>query len=127
MCAVSYVGDYWKDTLPNRHPWVYPSPGTVPLQPSMPWGPPAPPGVVPTPLSPVIPWVPGPGNGPTREEFDKLRDDVQELKKLLTAAKEYDRAVGEPDCEMDEKVALIRAVAKYVGVDLSGIFDKGSE
>ena len=58
----------------------------------------------------------------TRHEFDALRRDVTELKELLTAAKKYDEATGQPDCETDEKVELIRRVAKLVGVDMKEIF-----
>ena len=50
----------------------------------------------------------------SRAEFDKLKRDVEELKR----AKEYD----EPDCEMDEKVELIRKVAELVGVDIEDLF-----
>lgn len=46
-----------------------------------------------------IPSVP-----PSREEFETLKREVQELKKVLVAAKEYDDATGQPDCEMEEKV-----------------------
>jgi hypothetical protein len=49
-----------------------------------------------------------------REEFDALKRDVEEMKALLKRAKEYD----ERTCENAEKVALIRKVAKLVGVDL---------
>jgi hypothetical protein len=63
-------------------------------------------------------------NQPTisREEFDALRRDVEEMKALLKRAKEYDERTGQPNCEMEDKVALLRKVAKAVGVDLSNIF-----
>ena len=100
MCAVSNVGDYWRDyTLPQKPYW----PG---IQPSID-------GTIPGLLYPV-----------TRAEFDQLKHDVEELKKLLLAAKEYDKAMGEPDCVMDEKVALIKKVAKLVGVDMDQVFGK---
>lgn len=54
----------------------------------------------------------------SRAEFNELRRDVQQMKALLERAKEYDAKNGEPDCEMEEKVELIRKVAKLVGVDL---------
>lgn len=62
------------------------------------------------------------GIPPTREEFDELKRSVEALKELLLAAKEYDRKMGEPDCEMEDKVALIKKLAEIVGVDLSQIF-----
>lgn len=62
--------------------------------------------------------------GVSPSEFYSLRREVQELKKLLEAAKKFDAATGQPDCEMDEKVKLIKAIAKMVGVDLGEIFGK---
>lgn len=58
----------------------------------------------------------------SREEFDALRCEVEELKALLLAAKAFDEATGQPDCEMDEKVELIKRVAEAVGVDLEDLF-----
>lgn len=60
---------------------------------------------------------------PTRTEFDELKKDVEELKELLKQAKLYDEAVGEPDCEVDDKVKLIKEMAEKLGVDLEDIFD----
>ncbi len=59
----------------------------------------------------------------TRLEFDKLKQEVEELKKLLQAAKAFDKATGQHHCEMDEKVKLIKEIAKIVGVDLGDVFD----
>lgn len=36
-------------------------------------------------------------------------------------AKAYDEANGEPECEIESKVALLRAVAEAVGVDLDDV------
>lgn len=108
MCAVSNIGDYWKDQLPKKHPWV--APYTDPGYPSVPAYPidrgslqPTPPGV-------------------TQEQFNELKKEMEELKKLLKAAIEYDKKTGEPDCHMDEKVALIKRLAELVGVDMKDIF-----
>lgn len=57
----------------------------------------------------------------SREEFDALKKDVEEMKKLLIRAKEYDRKNNEPDCEMDEKVALVKKIADLVGVSLDDV------
>lgn len=54
----------------------------------------------------------------SRVEFEALRKEVSEIKDLLVKAKDYDAKHGEPDCEMDEKVELLRKIAKLVGVDL---------
>lgn len=58
----------------------------------------------------------------TREEFNQLKKDFYELRELLKAAKAYDEALGEPDCEMDSKVELIKKLAKELDVDLSEVF-----
>lgn len=57
----------------------------------------------------------------TRAEFDALKRDVEDMKALLVRAKKYDEDNGEPECEMEEKVALVRRVAEAVGVDLSDV------
>jgi hypothetical protein len=38
--------------------------------------------------------------------------------KTLVADKEYDAATGQPDCEMDDKVELLKRIAELVGVDV---------
>lgn len=45
-------------------------------------------------------WFPPPQSVPadiSRSEFEALRDEVRELKKLLEAAKKFDVATGQPD------------------------------
>ena len=61
-------------------------------------------------------------DSPTRAEFDALKKDMEELKKLLLAAKQYDESTGQPDCEMEDKVKIITEIAKMVGVDLKDVF-----
>ena len=58
----------------------------------------------------------------SKVEFEALRREVEELKKLLVAAKNFDEATGQKDCEMEEKIKFIRQVADSVGVDLSEVF-----
>jgi hypothetical protein len=95
------VGDHYDDIFRPR-PW-YPS---IPNWPSVPDGGPA-----------SIPGI-------SRQEFDALKREVEDMKKLLIRAKEYDERNGEPDCEMEDKVALLKKIAKAVGVDLSEVFGK---
>ena len=84
MCAVSYVGDYFRDTWPKKNNgWEY-----VEV------------------------------NGPTRYEFNKLKEEVEALRDLVESAKKYDEVLGEPDCEIDDKVERIRKVAKHFGVEI---------
>lgn len=59
---------------------------------------------------------------PTRKEFDALKKEVEEMKKLLERAVEYDKKNNEPHCEMEDKVALLKKVAELVGVSLEDIF-----
>ena len=92
MCTISMVGDGWRDQFPRRWPSVVP--------------------YVTRHTPPEI----------SREEFDALKREVQELRELLLAAKKFDAATGQAGCEADEKVALIKAVAKMVGVDLADVF-----
>lgn len=94
MCVVSNIGDYWKEKLPEKHPW------TEPLIPSWPV---------------VLPQV-------SREEFDALKKEMEELKKLLIAGKEFDEKTGQPDCELEEKIKLIKKFAEFVGVDMKDVF-----
>lgn len=54
----------------------------------------------------------------TRDEFDALKREMEELKKLIKAAREFDEATGQKDCENADKVAFIKEVAKFVGVDI---------
>jgi hypothetical protein len=57
------------------------------------------------------------GTPPTKQE-------VEELKKLLLAAKKYDESTGQPNCETDEKVAIIKRVAELLGIDMEEVFGK---
>ena len=59
----------------------------------------------------------------SRDEFDALKREVLDMKALLERAVKYDRANGEPECSMEEKLVLLRKVAELVGVpfpDLNG-------
>lgn len=98
MCVYSAIGDYARDNWTKRYPfiqpWVDPGPHSIP--------------------PPSVP-------APTREEFEGLAREVRALKDLLQAAKTYDKMTHQPDCEMEEKIELIRNVAKFVGVDLSEV------
>lgn len=58
----------------------------------------------------------------TRAEFELLKRDVEEMKELLKAAKRIDVLTGNPECEMEEKIATLRKVAELVGIDLDDVF-----
>ena len=59
-----------------------------------------------------------------RHEFDALKKEVQELRELLLAAKKFDEETGQPNCEIDEKVEMIKKIAELVGVDMQDVFGK---
>lgn len=90
MCSVSMVGDHYNDIFRQKFP-------QVPI-----WPPPS-------------QWTPP---EITRAEFDELKRQVTEMKELLKRAKEYDERNNEPDCEIEEKMDLLRRIASMVGVDL---------
>jgi hypothetical protein len=48
------------------------------------------------------------------------------MKKLLIKAKIYDEQNNEPNCEMEDKIALLKRVADMVGVSLDDIFKNGN-
>lgn len=105
MCTVSMIGDYWNDRwkdpfFPHQQPYDKPQPKTIEDWNKI--------------LQPPI----------TREEFEALKKEVEMMKELLKRAKLYDEKNNEPHCEMEEKVALLKAVAKMVGVSLEDVFGK---
>lgn len=105
MCTVSNIGDSYKDMFPKRWPGIGEDPDAYRV-----------------PYSGTFTW---PSPGPTQAEFDALKKEVEELKKLLLAAKKFDEATGQPHCEMDEKVDFIKKLAKFVGVDMNDVFKQG--
>lgn len=96
MCTVSFVGDTWRERIPNDYPWTVPSPNSNPIV-----------------------WPPA---APSQEEFDQLKRDVEEMRKELVVARQQDIEDGNPDCEMEEKIAFIRGIAEFVGIDLDEVF-----
>jgi hypothetical protein len=54
----------------------------------------------------------------TRAEFDQLKKEVLELKDWIIRAKQYDIDNNEPECELEEKTALIKKIAELVGVEI---------
>jgi hypothetical protein len=100
MCTVSAIGDNWQKRLPEAWPWVQPYIDPLPQGPA----------------KDLLPWMLN--NGPTREEFEALKKEVLELKELLKAAQKFDAATNQPHCEHEDKVDLIKKIAKLVGVDL---------
>jgi len=111
MCTVSNIGDGYKDNFAPRWP-------NVPIWPHQPIGVPYP--VQPPTVPDQVVFTPA----VSKEEFDALKKEVEELKQLLKAAKKFDEETGQPDCHMDDKVDFIKKLAEFVGVDLEDIFKK---
>lgn len=101
---VSNIGDGWRDSFPKKWP-------QLPQWPQFP-----------TPLPHIPPYqIP---SEVTREEIEALRKEMEELKRLLQAAKRFDESTGQPHCEIDEKVAMVKAVGAAVGVDMQEVFEQ---
>lgn len=99
MCVISNVGDDYRGGFPDRWP-------NIPMTP------------LPSPSTNTIVFNPA----VTREEFLALKAEVEQLRILLLEAKAQDIAEGNAGCEMEEKVAFLKQVAEFVGVDLSEVF-----
>lgn len=65
----------------------------------------------------VTDWI----NSVPRMEFEALKKEVKELRKVIEAAAEFDKKTNQPNCHNDEKLALLKALADALGVDLSNI------
>lgn len=98
MCVVSMVIDQFENDF-RKHPWYEPWKG---------------PQINPTPAQLQLPLV-------TKQELNELRKEVQELKELIKAAKKYDEATNQRDCESADKVAFLVKLAEFLDIDLSDI------
>ena len=105
MCTVSMAGDYFREQFPKKYPSIddyIRHPYTV--------------------TSGPIDMVARAENEKLRKELDELKKEMSEFKKLLIAAKIYDDATDQHECEMAEKVELLKKIADLVGVDLKEVF-----
>jgi hypothetical protein len=96
------IGDFYEEKW--RH--------TFPL-PQLPNWPPGPY----TPITPQTPII----IGVSKEEFDALKKEVLEMKELLKRAIKYDEDNNQPNCEKEEKIAILKKVAEWVGVSLDDV------
>jgi len=60
----------------------------------------------------------------SKQEFDALKKEVEDMKQLLIRAKIYDEKNNEPNCEIEEKIETLRKIADLMGVDLNDVFKK---
>lgn len=98
MRIVSNIGNTWIRRIPGIWPPTWPSPQRWPQNPY------------------VAPTVP-------KEDHDKLLEELKEMKRQLEEAKRQDIANNEPDCEMEDKVVLLKKVAEIMGIDLGDVFN----
>lgn len=101
MCMMSNVGDKYSSApmWPNW-PNVIPFPAPMPVPPNG---------------TPLINYV-------SRAEFDALKAIVLQMKEELIEAKKQDIADGNPDCEIEDKVSILKQIAKLFDVDLKEVF-----
>lgn len=111
MCVVSAMGDHYKDQFDPFKKYIPNQPiGPIPMSPI--------PNQNPDPLD----WLKKFQKDVTREEFNELKRQVEEMKKILKVAAEYDARNNEPHCEIEDKVKLLKEIAKLVGVNLDDVF-----
>ncbi len=55
----------------------------------------------------------------TKDEFEKLKAELEALKKVIAEAQKFDAQTEQPSCDSPDKFALVRALAEALGVDLS--------
>lgn len=60
----------------------------------------------------------------TKQEFDALKKEVEEMKELLKRAKIYDEVNNEPNCEIENKVAMLKKIAELFNINLDEVFKK---
>ena len=60
--------------------------------------------------------------GVNRVEFEALKAQVEQMKRDLEVAKQQDIKDGNPDCEMEDKVLVLKQIAKMFGINLGEIF-----
>lgn len=108
MCMVSNTGDFYGQRFKPWEPYIYPyTPSTVPAPTTSPWE-----------------KILKDAGGPTQKEFDDLKKEVEVMKELLKRAKEYDEKNNEPNCEIEDKMKFLKAVAKLVNIDLDDVLSK---
>lgn len=65
--------------------------------------------------NPLPPYqFPPPKEGPSLP----TQDELDEFKRLLERAREYDRENNQPDCPEEEKRKLLKEMAKQLGVEI---------
>jgi hypothetical protein len=105
MCTYSMVVDDWWEKWHKQHPYPPPYQPMQPIQPPQTFT--------------FGSWV-------SQADFDKLKAEVEEMKKQLAAALAQDKKDGLEGCERNkaDKHDLLRKIAELVGVDLKDVLPK---
>lgn len=97
MCVVSMVMDHYDETWRRR------------INRTLPWRDQTNPITVIYPQPPLV-----------------SQEEVDEFRRLLERAREYDRRHAEPDCELDEKRRALKTLAREVGVEIDFLDSPGA-
>ena len=100
MCVLSMVMDHYNDEWNKRLPKINPIP--------------------PTDWERILQEIPQKKEEPVRPI---TKEEVEEFRRLLERAREYDKRNNEPDCEMEDKKRMLKELAEKLGVDISFIDD----
>lgn len=95
MCVVSMIMDHYGDEWDRRPNW-YPVSPVWPAEPAD--------------LQKIMDQLNEPKVKPITDE------EIEEFRRLLARAREYDKRNNEPNCEMEEKKQKLRALAKELGI-----------
>jgi hypothetical protein len=101
---MDHFRDKWEPLIPTTPSPLPFAPHTIPSSPFQPQPHPLP--------EPKINPIPAP------TEPRITPEEIAEFRRLLDRAREYDRKNNEPDCELEEKKAAIKTIAKALGVDI---------
>lgn len=112
MCVVSAMGDHYDKQFDPFKRYIPPH-NPIPSFPD------------PIPQNPFD-WTKAFINQVSRLEFEELKRQVEDMKKILKVAVEYDKSNNEPHCEIETKVRVLKEIAKLVGVDLNDVFPTAS-
>jgi hypothetical protein len=108
MCVVSAVSSDWIDRTQPRFPSVWPI-----------YPPIKEPNLIPAADFEISPKGLA---AKQREEIAELKEEVLKLKAELEKARAQDIADGNPDCEMEDKVTIIKGLARLLDVDMGDVF-----
>ena len=119
MCVYSMIMDHyedrWRRLLADQ--WVQQE-----YQPYQPYP------AYPVPATPLVPPKPQPPSAPVTQPAKPVtgilpvsQEEVEEFRRLLERAREYDRRHREPECEDAEKKRRVRELAERLGLKVDFI------